>query len=75
MLIRKILTLKVLQTTIAFLLMNACYGLCAEVVVGNAFDITPDLPSLSGQYKPKVAFDGSDTFLVVWEERFACWTF
>lgn len=73
MLIGKIHTLVVLLTTMVIPLITPTYGLSIEVIVGEAFDITPDLPSLSGQYNPKVAFDGTDTYLVVWEDGADVW--
>lgn len=73
MLIGKIHTLVLLLTTVALSLIAPCYGLSTEVLVGEAFDITPDLPSLSGQYNPRVAFDGTDTYLVAWEEGADVW--
>ena len=45
----------------------------AQLVVGDAFRITASLSSPSGQRKPKVAFDGTDTYLVVWEEGANVW--
>jgi len=73
MLMRKIYTLVVLLTSMALPLIAPCDGLSTEVVVGEAFDITPDLHSLSGQYNPRVAFDGTDTYLVAWEEGADVW--
>lgn len=73
MLIGKIHTLVVLLTTMIIPLITPTYGLSTEIVVGEAFDITPDLRSPSGQYNPRVAFDGTDTYLVVWEEGADVW--
>ena len=36
--------------------------------VGTAFQITTGLTSTGGQHKPRVAYDGIDTYLAVWEQ-------
>jgi len=73
MLIGKINTLVVLLTIMIIPLITPTYGLSTEIVVGEAFDITPDLRSPSGQYNPRLAFDGTDTYLVAWEEGADVW--
>lgn len=37
-------------------------------VIGSDFELTTGLSSPSGQHRPKIAFDGVDTYLVVWEQ-------
>jgi hypothetical protein len=44
------------------------YGAYATASTSSAFDLTPALASPYGQYNPDSAFDGTDTYLTVWEE-------
>lgn len=36
--------------------------------IGSEFRVTPSLASAYGQHHPKVAYDGTSTYLVVWEQ-------
>lgn len=39
----------------------------AAPTVGNGFDVAPQAAAATGQLNPAVAFNGTDTYLVVWE--------
>jgi hypothetical protein len=39
-----------------------------EVKLGDPFELTTNLSSPRGQHNPRLAFDGNDTHLVIWEQ-------
>ena len=69
----KLCSAGILLLTMASLCVTPCHGKGGAIEVGKEFVISPELSSPSGQFNPTVAFDGVDTYLVVWEEGADVW--
>lgn len=62
--------LLLVEVLIAF---NNSLAQASTTTVKSPFEITPELNSPQGQYHARVAFDGKDTYLVVWEQGADIW--